>query len=130
MRNEARRRRQTKGSLNPHRSKALTLYCIASTISLSKPLQLTASAIQHVESSCTNTNNLHQDVTPIMPSKTYEQDGEEAREIAKYLPYFPFKGIPRFYDIGGFLAQPEVFQKIVDIFVQRYEEIGIDSVAG
>ena len=65
-----------------------------------------------------------------MPSKTYEQDGEEAREIAKYLPYFPFKGIPRFYDIGGFLAQPEVFQKIVDIFVQRYEEIGIDSVAG
>lgn len=65
-----------------------------------------------------------------MPGKTYEQDGEEAREIAKYLPYFPFKGIPRFYDIGGFLAEPEVFQKIVDIFVQRYEEIGIDSVAG
>jgi hypothetical protein len=61
---------------------------------------------------------------------TYEQDGAEAREIAKYLPYFPFKGIPRFYDIGGFLEKPEVFQQIVDIFVKRYEEIGIDSVAG
>ena len=24
--------------------------------------------------------------------KVYEQDGEEAQEIAKYLPYFPFKG--------------------------------------
>jgi adenine phosphoribosyltransferase len=40
------------------------------------------------------------------------------------------QGIPRFYDIGGFLANPEIFQKIVDIFVNRYEEIGIDAVAG
>ena len=62
--------------------------------------------------------------------KVYEQDGPDACEIAKYLPYFPFKGIPRFYDIGGFLAAPEVFQKIVDIFVSRYADIGIDSVAG
>ena len=65
--------------------------------------------------------------------KTYEQDGDEAREIAKYLPYYPFKGIPRFYDIGGFLAEPEIFQKIVDIFVARYSGGGdhaIDSVAG
>lgn len=60
----------------------------------------------------------------------YEQDGDAAKEIAKYLPYFPFKGIPRFYDIGGFLYEPEIFQKIVDIFVERYAEIGIDSVAG
>ena len=63
-------------------------------------------------------------------TKTYEQDGPEAREIAQHLPYFPFKGIPRFYDIGGFLKEPSVFQKIVDIFVERYREIGIDSVAG
>jgi len=62
--------------------------------------------------------------------KTYEQDGEEARSIAKYLPYFPFKGIPRFYDIGGFLAEPAVFQQIVDVLAARYVEIGIDSVAG
>jgi adenine/guanine phosphoribosyltransferase-like PRPP-binding protein len=60
----------------------------------------------------------------------YEQDGPEAKEIAQYLPYFPFKGIPRFYDIGCFLYQPEIFQKVVDIFVERYHEIGIDAVAG
>ena len=31
----------------------------------------------------------------------------------------------------GYLPQePSVFQKIVDIFVERYREIGIDSVAG
>jgi len=60
----------------------------------------------------------------------YQQDGDEARQIAKHVPYFPFKGIPRFYDIGGFLAEPEIFQQIVNIFVDRYREIGIDSIAG
>jgi hypothetical protein len=63
-------------------------------------------------------------------SEKYTQDGVEAQAIAKYLPYFPFKGIPRFYDIGGFLYEPHVFQKIVDIFADRYREIGIDVVAG
>jgi len=39
-------------------------------------------------------------MSPTSQIQKYEQDGEEAKEIAKYLPYFPFKGIPRFYDIG------------------------------
>lgn len=60
----------------------------------------------------------------------YAQDGPEAKEIAEYLPYFPFKGIPRFYDIGGFLYEPAVFQKIVDIFVERYSELQVDVIAG
>lgn len=63
-------------------------------------------------------------------SKTYEQDGEEAKQIAQYLPYFPFKGIPRFYDIGGFLENPTIFQQIIDIFASRYDSIGIDAIAG
>jgi len=62
--------------------------------------------------------------------KQYEQDGEEARKIAHYLPFFPFKGIPRFYDIGGFLYEPAVFRRIVDIFAHRYREIGVDVIAG
>ena len=41
-----------------------------------------------------------------------------------------FKGIPRFYDIGGFLKNPEIFQLIVDIFVDRYKALEIDSVCG
>ncbi len=60
----------------------------------------------------------------------YTQDGPEAREIAQVIPYFPFKGIPRFYDIGGFLSKPEVFQRIVDIFTERYKVLEIDAVAG
>jgi adenine phosphoribosyltransferase len=46
------------------------------------------------------------------------------------LYYFVLKGIDRFYDIGGFLCEPEIFQKIVDIFVERYETIGVDIIAG
>ena len=68
--------------------------------------------------------------TTTMAKKSYEQDGEEARAIAQTMPYFPFKGIPRFYDIGGFLSKPEVFQQIIDIFSSRYDDIGIDVVAG
>jgi adenine phosphoribosyltransferase len=60
----------------------------------------------------------------------YAQDGPAAREIAKYLPYFPFKGIPRFYDIGGFLYEPHIFQKIVDIFTARYRTLDINVIAG
>ena len=70
------------------------------------------------------------DTTTNDTNASYQQDGEDARFIAKHLPYFPFKGIPRFYDIGGFLANPDVFQRIVDIFVDRYASIGIDSIAG
>eukprot|EP00527_Entomoneis_sp_CCMP2396_P008754 CAMPEP_0198141114 /NCGR_PEP_ID=MMETSP1443-20131203/4182_1 /TAXON_ID=186043 /ORGANISM="Entomoneis sp., Strain CCMP2396" /LENGTH=220 /DNA_ID=CAMNT_0043803761 /DNA_START=71 /DNA_END=733 /DNA_ORIENTATION=- len=66
----------------------------------------------------------------VVEATKYKQDGEEAREIAKYMPWFPFKGVPRFYDIGGFLYEPEIFQKIVNIFADRYREIGIDSIAG
>jgi adenine phosphoribosyltransferase len=72
----------------------------------------------------TSTTNVSKD------EAVYEQDGEEAREIAKYLPYYPFKGIPRFYDIGGFLAEPAIFQRIVDIFVARYTSHPIDVIAG
>ncbi len=53
-----------------------------------------------------------------------------AREVAKHLPYFPFKGIDKFYDIGGFLYRPDVFQMVVDAFARRYHRAGVDVVAG
>ena len=58
----------------------------------------------------------------------YTPDGPVAKRIASVTPYFPFKGIPRFYDIGGFLKEPEVFQMIVDIFVDRYYSFATKSV--
>ena len=64
------------------------------------------------------------------PQQSYEQDGVEAREIAQYIPYYPFKGIDRFYDIGGFLYVPHIFEKIVNVFVNRYQDMNIDIIAG
>ena len=64
------------------------------------------------------------------PTETYKQDGPEATQIAQQIPYFPFKGIPRFYDIGGFLTKPLIFQQIVNIFVERYKPLNLDAVAG
>jgi adenine phosphoribosyltransferase len=64
------------------------------------------------------------------PAEKYEQDGEIAKEIAAVVPYYPFKKIPRFYDIGGFLERPDIFQKVIDAYVQRYKGMDIDSIGG
>ena len=44
----------------------------------------------------------------------YTPDGPVAKRIASVTPYFPFKGIPKFYDIGGFLKDPEAFALVVE----------------
>lgn len=63
-------------------------------------------------------------------TKDYTPNGPVAKRIAAVTPYFPFKGIDRFYDIGGFLKDPEAFQLVVDVFVERYRKKGIDCVVG
>jgi len=69
--------------------------------------------------------------SPNISDDSYTQDGPVAREIASVIPYFPFKGIPRFYDISGFLSKPEVFQRVVDVFASRYSnDKAIDAVVG
>jgi hypothetical protein len=67
---------------------------------------------------------------PSLNKYQYEQNGPEAQRIAAVIPYFPFKGIPRFYDIGGFLARPDLLQLVIDIFASRYESMEIDSILG
>ena len=62
--------------------------------------------------------------------KAYDPKGKVAQKIAAVTPYFPFKKIERFYDIGGFLKNPELFQLIVDIMVERYRGADIDSICG
>ena len=68
-----------------------------------------------------------------MNSSSMETDSisnEDKELIATCLPYYPFKGIDRFYDISGILANPPVFQKVISIFVNRYKNMGITSVFG
>ena len=60
----------------------------------------------------------------------YSQDGAEAKKIASKIPYYPFHGVPRFYDISGMLHDPSTFQSCIDIFVQRYTNLEVDCIAG
>ena len=60
----------------------------------------------------------------------YTQDGEVAQRIAKVIPYYKYKGIPRFYDINGFLTKPDVFQEVVDVFAARYKDQNVTSIGG
>ena len=60
----------------------------------------------------------------------YTQDGPIAKKIAATIPYYKFKGIPRFYDINGFLVNPDIFQLVVDVFASRYKDKGITSIGG
>mmetsp|Transcript_3606 Transcript_3606/g.9839 ORF Transcript_3606/g.9839 Transcript_3606/m.9839 type:complete len:213 (-) Transcript_3606:92-730(-) len=53
-----------------------------------------------------------------------------AKEVAACTPFFPFKGIDRFYDITGFLARPATFQKLVDVLAKRYKNMKVDAICG
>ena len=68
--------------------------------------------------------------TPGTGRDEYEPDGPIAKEIAAVTPYFPFKGIPRFYDIGGFLKHPRVFKLAIEVLVERYRDQELDSICG
>ena len=63
-------------------------------------------------------------------SFSYQQDGPEAQRIASVIPFFPFKGVDRFYDISGLCANPAEFQLTIDIFAQRYREEDFDAIVG
>ena len=60
----------------------------------------------------------------------YTQDGPEANEIASVIPYYPFHGVPRFYDISGMTQNPDKFQLCTDIFAKRYASLEVDCIAG
>jgi len=60
----------------------------------------------------------------------YKPNVKVAEEIAAVTAYYPFKGIDRFYDIGGFLQDPEMFAKVIDVLVDRYKDVEFDSIGG
>jgi len=62
--------------------------------------------------------------------EAYEPDGPVAREIAAVVPYFPFKKIPRFYDIGGFLKHADKFALVVEVLVRRYKDTDVTAIGG
>merc|ERR550514_441374 len=60
----------------------------------------------------------------------HEPNDAAAREMAALIPYYPFKGIDRFYDIGGLLAHPDKFDQMCETFAARYRAMGLTHICG
>ena len=64
-------------------------------------------------------------------SKVKVVDVEAIRQrLSQVIPYFPFKGITRFYDIGGFLKLSSDFQLVIDVLADRYKDVDFHSIGG
>ena len=61
------------------------------------------------------------DWTCSVPPKKMSKCRTEIIYASLFVRYFPFKSIPRFYDIGGFMKHPDIFQKVIDAYVQKYK---------
>lgn len=60
-----------------------------------------------------------------------DQADENVAKIAKSLPWYGPKysphDVPSFYDVSGITENPEVFQMVVDFFVERYRSQGAEG---
>eukprot|EP00239_Pterosperma_sp_CCMP1384_P002890 CAMPEP_0197849390 /NCGR_PEP_ID=MMETSP1438-20131217/11885_1 /TAXON_ID=1461541 /ORGANISM="Pterosperma sp., Strain CCMP1384" /LENGTH=241 /DNA_ID=CAMNT_0043462053 /DNA_START=65 /DNA_END=790 /DNA_ORIENTATION=+ len=58
----------------------------------------------------------------------FDQEDESVKYIAKHLPWYGPKysphDVPSFYDISGITEDPQAFQKVIDLFVERYRSQG------
>ena len=51
--------------------------------------------------------------------------------VAGYeVPFYEYKGIDHFYDIGGILAQPELFDQVTDVMAKKAKELNATHIAG
>ena len=57
-------------------------------------------------------------------------NGPLAAEVAKSMPYFPFKGIERFYDISPVIANPDLFNRLCDVLAAHIKTVGATKIAG
>ncbi|CAE8633699.1 unnamed protein product, partial [Polarella glacialis] len=51
-------------------------------------------------------------------------------EIAKVIPYFPYKKLDRFSDIGGILKHPKLFDAMCSVMAKRYRKLGATKILG
>mmetsp|Transcript_60322 Transcript_60322/g.143701 ORF Transcript_60322/g.143701 Transcript_60322/m.143701 type:complete len:335 (-) Transcript_60322:126-1130(-) len=56
-------------------------------------------------------------------------EGPLAKEIAGVIPYFPFKGIEKFYDIQGLMKYPKLFNALCAVMAKRYRKRGVTKLA-
>merc|ERR1719188_1503583 len=56
-------------------------------------------------------------------------DGPLAKDIAKVIPYFPYKGLDKFYDMQGLLQHPKLFNAACAVMAKRYRKMGVTKLA-
>jgi len=61
---------------------------------------------------------------------TLDSEHEDIQYIASRLPGYNFRGVPAFFDIGGITQDHKAFQKVADLFIERYKTKNLTSVAG
>jgi len=67
----------------------------------------------------------------LVPCNHEEERLQKAkRQVVSATPHFPFKGIEKFYDIGGFLRKPDVFEDVIQLFLAHLRNVEIDSICG
>lgn len=98
-------------------------------------LRRSFTSFNHLSLAATNSSSRRIGITKAfctrnMSKEEYQQDGPEAKKIASVIPYYPFHGVPRFYDISGMTHNPEIFQMCMDIFIKRYAGMEVDAIAG
>lgn len=56
-------------------------------------------------------------------------DGPLAKEIAAVIPWFPYKKLPKFFDIQGLLRHPKLFNAMCAVMAKRYRKMGVTKIA-
>lgn len=68
------------------------------------------------------------EVTPGSCHYALDPESEDGKYLANKIwwfgPKFSPKDVPAFYDVSSICEDPEVFQKVIDIFVTRYKAMG------
>lgn len=59
-----------------------------------------------------------------------KHDGPLAKEVAAVIPYFPYKGLEKFYDVQGLLNHPTLFNAVCAVMAKRLRNQGVTKVAG
>jgi adenine phosphoribosyltransferase len=72
--------------------------------------------------------NKYQVLNKVLSLDDFSSNGDVAKQIAKVIPYYSYKGIEQFYDIGGFLKDPNLFTLCINALITRYKAHDIDSI--
>lgn len=55
-------------------------------------------------------------------------DGALAKEVAKVIPYYPYKKLEKFYDVQGLLHHPNLFDAVCTVMAKKFRKMGVTKL--